>query len=127
MNQRLHEIFIESDLSLSAAILGVAMVFWGCTALIMTPKEFFDFSDTMKLGSVWFWFANYTLVGAGFFCCAFRKFPPLLSLLIGGYAVLAWTWVASMRGSANFTSGVTLNAVVIVMGCLMIQRSGKPR
>lgn len=124
MNSRIHEILLESDLSLSALILGAAMIFWGVTAMVMAPADFFTFADTMRLGTTWFWFWNYTMVGAGFMCCAVRKFPPLTSLLIGGYAVLAWTWVASMRGSANFTSGVTLNAVVIVMGCLMVQRSG---
>lgn len=125
--KRINEILMDSDLSLSAFILGAALILWGMTAVIMAPEDFFTFADTMHVGSTWFWFANYVLIGFGFMCCAYRGFPPLMSLLIGGYAVLAWTWVASMRGTANFTSGVTLNAVVIVMGCLMVQRSGKQR
>jgi hypothetical protein len=125
MKDRLREILLDSDATLATFILGAALIVWGVTAVAVAPSDFFTFADSMHVGSMWFWFANYVLVGAGLILCAFYKFPPLPSLLIGGYAVLAWTWVASARGSANFTSGVTLNIIVIVMGCLIVQRSGR--
>ena len=125
MIRRIKEILLDSDLSLSAFILGWAMVMWGVVAVWIAPTDFFTFADTVKLGTTWFWFWNYVAVGAGFIYCACRRFPPLPSLLIGGYGTLVWTWIAAMRGFSNFTSGVTLNAVVIVMGCLMVQRSGR--
>lgn len=123
--KRLNEIFLESDLSLAAMLMGICLVLWGLVAFIVSPSDFYSFSRDMKLGSPWLWLANYLVVGALFVAVAYHKFPPLPSLLVGTYACLVWTWVASVRGSSNVTSGVTLNILVIVMGMLLVQRSGR--
>lgn len=123
--KRFKEIFLESDISLACTMLGLGLIFWGCVAIYMNPADFFSFSEAMKFGTTWMWFANYAMAGCGFIWAAHRKFPPALSLLVGTHACLVWTWIASVRGFSNVTSGITLNAIVICMGALLIQRSGK--
>lgn len=122
--ERLKEILLESDVSLASFMMGAGLIMWGVVAIFMAPTDFFTFASSMKFLGTWFWFINYTLVGSGFIYAAIKKFPPFLSLCVGGYAALIWTWIASIRGFSNFTSGVTLNIIVIVMGILLVQRSG---
>lgn len=125
MIHRSKEILLYSDLSLSAFTLGWAMVVWGIIALATshaTPPVPTGLTDA---GAVRFWFWNYVIVGAGLVHCAYLRFPPLQSLLVGGYSVLVWAWVATMRVSSPFTSEVTLHAVVVFIGCLLVQRSGR--
>lgn len=122
---RIKEIVLDSDISLASMLMGVGLIMWGLVAVFMAPDDFFTFADTVKVAGTWFWLANYVGIGIGFIYVSIHGFPPFSSLLIGGYATLAWAWIAAMRGFSNFTSGVTLNFIVIVMGCLLVQRSGR--
>ena len=126
MKDRIQEILMESDLTIAAFILGWGLIFWGIVAAFMAPADLFTFAGTMRLGPSLFWVLNYILVGMGYIWVSYKRFPSFSSLMIGGYSCLVWTWIAAIRGSSNFTSGVTLNAVVIVMGVLLVQRSSRP-
>ena len=123
--KRIKEILLESDLSLASFLLGLGLIFWGLFAINMAPTDFFSFADSMRVGTGWFWLANYLIGGAGFIAAAYYRFPPGLSLFVGTHACLVWTWIAVIRGYSNITSGVTLNVLVVVMGLLLTQRSGK--
>lgn len=123
--KRLREILLESDLSLASFLLGLGLIFWGIFAIGMAPQDFFSFADSMRVGNSWFWLSNYILAGLGFMAAAYFRFPSGLSLLVGTHACLIWTWIAAIRGFSNITSGVTLNVLVVVMGLLLTQRSGK--
>lgn len=122
---RLKEILMHSDLTLSAFLLGIGLIVWGTIAVIMSPADMYSFANAVQSTTFLFWVFNYFFVGVGFVCVSIKKFPPLASLLVGTYATLMWTWIASIRGSSNFTAGVTLNFIVIVMGLLLVQRSAK--
>ena len=125
MKERLREILLDSDLTIAAFILGWGLIFWGGVAVSIRPSDLLTFAGSMEAGSPIFWVANYIGVGMGYIWVSYKRFPPLSSLLIGGYSCLVWTWIASIRGSSNITSGVTLNAVVILMGVLLVQRSAR--
>ena len=122
---RTKEIFLESDISLASTLLGLGLIFWGLFAILMAPGDFFTFAVSMQVASTWFWFANYMGAGIGFIMAAYLRLPTGLSLIVGTHACLVWTWIAAIRGFSNLTSGVTLNGIVIVMGVLLVQRSGK--
>ena len=122
---RVKYILTESDPSLAVFLLGIGLMLWGGFAVVMRPSDFYTFSSAMELGGTWFWFLNYMGAGYGFIWLSVKGFPPTSTLIIGGYACLAWTWIAAIRGFSNVTSGVTLNALVIIVGAVMIQRSGK--
>jgi hypothetical protein len=104
-------------------MMGLGLIMWGLIAAVMAPSDLYTFSNNLHFGTTAFWIANYIVVGILYITAAIRNHPPMLSLLVGGYSTLIWTWIASMRGTANFTSGVTLNIIVIVMGLLLVQRS----
>lgn len=126
LKSRLKEILLKSDLSFASFVLGVAMFVWGLVAVIMAPGDFFTFSQDMRVSwGMWFWFLNYTVVGISFMVIALHNFPPIHTLITGGYATMVWNWIASTRGYSNFTSGVTLNFVVIFLGIMVVYRSGK--
>ena len=127
MKQRLYEILFESDLSMACFMLGLGLIAWGLVAVFMAPADFFSFADGMRFGGVWFWFANYMIAGYGFVYVAMHRFPQGISMLVGVHAGLVWTWIAGIRGFSNITSGITLNAIVIVMGFLLCQRTGVKR
>lgn len=71
------------------------------------------------------WGIAYVSVGLGFMHQAYKKFQPIPSLLVGSAAVIIWFWILTVRSVTltNFTNGITLNVVVIIMGALLIQRS----
>ena len=122
---RLKELLLYSELDLAAFILGIGLIAWGIIAFSIQPSDLISFSANMLVLSTLGWAMNYVLVGVGFVVCAWKKFPATLSLLVGGYACLVWTWVAAVRGASDFTSGITLNIIVIIMGVLLVQRSGQ--
>ena len=123
--KRTKEIFMDSDISLAAMMLGIGMIFWGGFAVVMAPGDFFTFAVTMQFAGTWFWLANYILSGIGFIYVAHQQFPSTVSLIVGAHACMVWTWIATIRGFSNITSGVTLNFIVIAMGVLLVQRSGR--
>ena len=119
---RLKEILLDSDLTLSAFMLGVGLIAWGLVAAIASPIDLVSFTHVAQSTTWLFWLWNYEAVGAGFVWLAWRKFPPLPSLLIGAYAAIVWSWIAAIR-SSNYTAGTILNFIVICMACLLLQRS----
>lgn len=123
--KRIKYILLEADITLASFMMGLALVAWGLVAVFKAPNDFFAFSDAMRIGNTWFWLFNYLSAGAGFLYVAYKNLPSMPSLLIGSYAILVWTWVASIRDASNLTSGVVLNLIVILMGLLLVQRSSK--
>lgn len=116
-------ILLCSDISLACFVLGCGLILWGIIAGIMSPKDVFTFAGDMAILNPVFWVANYIALGSGFIYVTMRSFPNLPSLFVGGYGTVIWSWIAAYRGSANFTSGVTLNVIVILMSIILIQRS----
>lgn len=121
--ERLKYIFLDSDISLAAFLMGVGLLFWGGFAIVMDPKAFFTFTSAMEIGPTWFWLGNYLVAGAGFVYVAYKEFPAGPSLFVAVHGGLVWTWIASVRGFSNVTSGVTLNILVIIMAFIVAQRS----
>lgn len=120
---RLKEILLESDITLAAFMLGIGLIAWGLVAVMMSPVDLFFFADVAKSTTWLFWLWNYEAVGAGFIWLSYKRFPPMPSLLIGAYAIIMWTWIATLRSTANLTAGLVLNFIVIIMGCILLQRS----
>ena len=120
---RLRQILLESDMTLSAFLLGTGLCVWGAIAVLMSPADLYTFSDTAKSTTWLFWALNYQVAGGGLMYVAWRDFPHPWTLLVGTHATLLWTWIAAIRGmSSNFTAGVTLNYIVIVVGVLLLTR-----
>jgi len=117
-------LMLYSDISLSCFILGCGLIVWGVIAGFISPLDIFTFiGDVSVVPYPVFWILNYIVMGVGFIAVTLKGFPRLPSLFIGSYGALIWTWIGSSRGVANFTSGATLNLIVIAMSILLIHRS----
>lgn len=124
MRERLKFIMLQSDISLSVLLMGCGLVAWGTIAVIWAPSDLLTFAgDMSKVLPAWFWVWNYVGCGALFIYIALKEFPPVPSLFAALWSVLGWTHIAAIRGFSNFTSGVSLNILVIVVGLLIAQRS----
>ena len=121
---RIGHILLEADVTLASFLLGLGLIGWGLIALTMAPIDLVTFSNAVQSTTWLFWLFNYEAVGAAFVYLAYANFPPTASLLTGAYAIIMWSWIAAIRDSvASYTAGTVLNFIVIIMGCILLQRS----
>lgn len=118
-------ILLHGDITFACAVLGMAMIMWGVLGLSYTSDLKWFASGFVMEVAPWFWGINHMAAGYAFIHCALHHFPPGRSLMFGSYCVMCWTWIAMGRPAASFSSGMTLNFVIILMGAILIQRSGK--
>jgi hypothetical protein len=124
--KRVPEILLQGDIQFACVVLGIMMYLWAFLAVMINPGDIVFFAKDFAFEvNPWVWGLNYVFCGSMFIHCAVRHFPPGRSLLFGAYAVMIFTWVAVGRPVASFSSGMTLNACVIFMGCVLVQRSGR--
>lgn len=119
------KILTEADTRFAFVVLGIACMFWGVLGLIYTPDIHWFANGFAFEVMPWVWGANHLLFGMALIKVAVDGFPPGISLLVGSYGCMAWTWIALGRPVSSFSSGMTLNLVVILMSVVLVQRSGK--
>lgn len=125
--QRLSEILLDSDITFACVVLGFGAILWGIFGLIY-PADLVWFAGGFALEvAPWFWGLNSMVVGYGFVHVALHNFPQGRCLMLGSYCIMCWTWIALGRPASSFSSGMTLNFVIIFMGALLIQRTGRRR
>lgn len=121
-------VLLNADITFASVVLGISMILWGILAAFINPADTKHFSHGFAFEwAPWLWGLNHMAVGYGFIHCALHKFPPGRSLILGTYCCCIWTLIAVGRPAASFSSGMTLNFVVIFMGAILAQRSGKYR
>lgn len=124
MLSRLRYVLLESDPSLAGLMFGIALLVWGFVAINIGKHDLIAFAGPLNaVFASWVWVLNFIGLGVLFLVVTMLNFPPMLSLFVGSYACIIWTWLASLRKFPVATSGVTLNIMVIVMGLLLIVRS----
>lgn len=117
-------ILMHSDIRFACVVLGLAMGMWACFGLVMRRDlEWFAMGFALEF-SPWLWAVNHWVVGLGFIHVALHKLPKGRCLALGTYAAVVWGWIAMGRPASTFSSGVTLNIVIIFMAMLIVQRSG---
>lgn len=127
LGARIAQILLTSDIGFACTVLGFASILWGIFGLIYTPDLKWFAGDFALEVAPWIWGVNSILVGCAFIHVAAHDFPAGRSLLLGSYCIMCWTWIALGRPTSSFSSGMTLNFVVIFMGAILVQRSGRPR
>jgi hypothetical protein len=122
--KRIPNIFLYGDITFACVVLGMGMILWGVLGLLR-PIDLQWFAAGFALEvAPWLWGVNHLLVGVGFIHVAVRHFPRGRCLLLGTYGAVAWTWIMMGRPSSSFSSGVTLNIIIVFMSMLIVQRSG---
>jgi hypothetical protein len=122
------DVLLNADVTFACVVLGLSMICWGILAGMYNPGDVKFFSGGFAFEwAPWLWALNHAAVGYGFIHCAVHGFPPGRSLMLGTYCCCVWTLIAVGRPSSSFSSGMTLNFVVIFMGAILAQRSGRHR
>jgi hypothetical protein len=121
----LAEVLTKGDIRFACLALGCAMIAWGIIGYLFNPADIAWFAKDFFLKSELFWFLNCTLVGVGYLYVASRNLPEIPSLMLGVYSSCMWSLIAVSRPAASYTSGITMNFVVILMGAVLIHRSRK--
>jgi hypothetical protein len=119
------DIILHADFQLAGLMLGLSMVMWGCISTFVAPNDIAWFAQDFIFQSTVFWFINHTGAGILWIYASVKKYPHPLSMLLGSWCAMMWTFVQVSRPTSTYTSGMTLNFVVIAMGILLVYRSGK--
>jgi hypothetical protein len=85
------------------------------------------YSKMFPFGNGAYWVANYIFCGVAMWVLAAFRFPPLSSLLVGGWVSFIWGWSAIARytATATFQTGNATSVVYIVLGILIVHRSAR--
>lgn len=121
------DILINSDLRLLCLLHGFLMIAWGSIGMFIHPEDLIRLATDFIFFLPVFWGLNIIGVGMAYIYVAIKNLPQGLSLGLGTYVVCCWTWIAVSRPVSSVTSGVTLNLTVIIVGALLIHRSGRQR
>lgn len=124
---RIVDILLHGDITFGCVILGLGMIMWGILGLFHQPDLVWFAKGFALEVAPWLWGMNHMVAGYMFIHCALHHFPPGRSLMFGSYCVMLWTWIAMGRPASSFSSGVTLNFIIILMGAILVQRSGRHR
>jgi hypothetical protein len=128
--EKIGGILVDGDMRLACVMLGLATILWGVLGLILRANGNPDLnlfaSDFLFKWPV-FWGLHTIWFGGMFIHIGVKNLPPLTCLVFGTYGVIIYTWIAMARPVASLTSGVVLNATVIVMSALLIHRSGRSK
>jgi hypothetical protein len=123
--KRIPDILLKGEVDFAFVVLGFSMYVWAALGMLKQSDIVWFAKDFAFEWAPWVWFINYLFAGTMFIHCAVRHYPQGRCLLFGAYCCILWTWVMVGRPTASFSSGWTLNAVVVFMGAVLIQRSGK--
>ena len=120
------DVLAKADMRLSCVMLGLGLMMWGIIGVAYVPHEVTRAASRFALGdNAFLWAMNYFGVGAGYIWVGVRNLPHPQSMLLGCYSAMIWTMIAVARPTDTFTSGVTLNLIVVIMGLMLVQRSGR--
>lgn len=113
------------DMVLLLGALGLlAWVFFGYTS---ATQDLTSFVAMFPIGSVEFWVGAYLFAAFGMTYLVAFDHPPLASLLVGGELVIIWSWSFFARTLHVYTAqtGNATSLLYILIGVLILQRSGK--
>lgn len=121
--------FTEGDIDVTLLFAGTGLLLWVFFGLYANRNDLENFSRMFPLGGVFFWSFAYIIGGVGCFALIATKMQPLLSIFVGGWLTVIWSWSFFARSVAVSTqqTGNATSVIYIVLGLLIIHRSGRNR
>ena len=117
----------EGDIETTLLFAGAGLLLWVYFVLYTNRNDLQNFANMFPLGGVYFWTLAYIIGGIGCFALIATKMSPTLSIFVGGWLTIIWSWAFFARSTAIATqqTGNATSMIYIVLGLLIIQRSGK--
>lgn len=124
---RLRDILLNGHIDFASVVLGFAMMVWATLGQFHQADIAWFAKDFAFQWSGAVWTTVYYVCGFMFVYLPLRTYPPVLTLVFSTFCISLFSMIAVSRPSASFTSGWTLNVVVIFMAAVLAQRSGVRR
>ena len=120
-------VILDGDISMLCLLGGLGLLLWSAFGIFMFTGDMQAYTTMFPLGNGYFWAINYILCGLSMWFLVAFHFPPLLSLFVGSWVCVIWTWasLARMTAVATLQTGNATSIVYILIGILIIHRSAR--
>lgn len=123
----LRKIVVSGDISLVMLLASLGLFAWVFFGFTVAKADMTNYAAMFPLGTIEFWVFAYLFAAFGLLYLAAYQLPPLPSLIVGGWLVGIWSWAFFARAQAVYTAqtGNATSILYIIIGVLILQRSGK--
>ncbi len=121
------DIILYGDISLTLILGGAGLILWAAIGVFTFIGDLEAYAKLFPVGNAEFWVINYIGCGVAMWYLAAARLPPFLSLLVGSWVSVIWTWAALARMTAAATqqTGNATSIIYILVGLLIIHRSAR--
>ena len=118
---------VYGDIAMVLIIGAIGLLAWVGFGFTAAKADLHNYSSMFPIGSVEFWVFAYVFAAFGMLYLAAADLPPLASLVVGGWLVTIWSWSFFARATTVYTAqtGNATSIIYIIIGALILQRSGK--
>ena len=117
----------DGDIDVTLLFAGAGLLLWVFFGLYANRNDLTSFANMFPLGGIIFWTLAYVIGGIGCFALVATKMNPTLSIFVGGWLTIIWSWSFFARSVAISTqqTGNATSMIYIILGLLIIHRSGR--
>lgn len=127
--QQLKSVLVEGDISLVLLLGGLGLILWAIFGLVSNAQDLSNYAKLFPFGGILFWVVNYLFCGLAMWFLVAYQYPPTISLLLGTWCSIVWSWSAlgRMSNMATFQTGNATSVIYVIIGLLIIQRTSRLR
>ena len=124
---QLKHVLLDGDISMVLLLGAVGLWLWAGFGIWRYVDDLAAYSAMFPFGNGTFWVANYFLCGIAMWWLVAAEFPPVMSLITGGWICTIWSWSFLARSTAIATlqTGNATSIVYIIIGILIIHRGSR--
>lgn len=118
---------VHSDIFMVLVLGALGLLAWVGFGFTSAKADLHNFAAMFPLGGVEFWVFAYVAAALGMIHIAANDLPPFSSLIVGGWIITIWSWSFFARATQVYTAqtGNATSILYILIGVLILQRSGK--
>lgn len=118
---------VGGDIAMVLIIGALGLLAWIGFGFTSAKADLQNYANMFPVGGFEFWVFAYIFAAVGMLYLAATDLPPLPSLVVGGWLVTIWSWSFFARTLTVYTAqtGNATSIIYILIGALILQRSGK--
>lgn len=124
---RIAYVLLDGDISMVLLLGGLGLWLWAGFGAWRYVDDLAAYTAMFPFGNGFFWVGNYFFCGLAMWWLVGKNFPPLPSLLIGGWIGTIWSWsfLARTTAVATLQTGNATSIIYIIIGVLIIHRGAR--
>lgn len=117
---------LTGNIDMVLLIGALGLLAWVVFGFAAAKADLDNYAAMFPIGGVWFWVSAYVIAAVGMIYLVAFKMPPMASLMVGGWLVTIWAWSFFARATQVYTAqtGNATSIIYILIGVLVLQRSG---